>query len=187
MTETGEIGPRRGGMWRVAGWAAAGSLLLWPWLAGFPWTLSDYLFVATAAATIGLVVELAVRLSRDLAYRAGAVLAVLASALLVWVNGAVGFLGSEDNPANLVFAAVILTAVAGAALAGFRAAGVSRAMFAAAALQLLIGAAAIPMGWAPPGLNGLYEVVIGTTLFGSLWLLAAGLFRRAARAARGRG
>ena len=35
-------------------------------------------------------------------------------------------------------------------------------------------------GFASPGAGGLYEVVMGTTLFGSMWLVSAGLFRKAA-------
>jgi hypothetical protein len=54
------------------------------------------------------------------------------------------------------------------------------AMFAAAAAQLLVGVMALGMGWASPGEAGLYEVVLGTTAFGGLWLVAGGLFRRAA-------
>ena len=51
------------------------------------------------------------------------------------------------------------------------------AMLAAAFVQLAIGALAIPMGWASPGSQGLYEVLLGSTLFIGLWLVAAGLFR----------
>jgi len=36
------------------------------------------------------------------------------------------------------------------------------------------------MGWASPGSEGVYEVVLGTGLFTPLWLLSAWLFRKAA-------
>ena len=110
---------------------------------------------------------------------AGAALAVAATFLLIWVNGAVGFLGNEDNPANLLFLGVIAVAVLGAVFADFQPAGMARAMFAAAAAQALVGVAALAFGLGSPGYDGLYEVVMGTTLFGALWLISGALFRKA--------
>ena len=167
--------------WRILGWGGAACLLLVPLAAHFPWTLSDFIVAAVMLGTAGAALELAVRFSRgSLAYRAGAAFAVAAAFLLVWVNGAVGFLGDEGNPANLVFVAVLAIALFGAVLARFRAAGMARAMFAAAGAQLLIGGIAIPLGWASPGNAGLYEVAMGTTLFTALWLVSAALFRKTA-------
>jgi hypothetical protein len=111
-----------------------------------------------------VLIELAARASGSLAYRAGVVVAVGASVMLLWVNGAVGFLGDEDNPANLIFGAVLLTVAIGAFVARFRAAGMARAMFAAAGVQLLIGVIALAAGLGSQGYAGLYEVVMGTTL-----------------------
>ena len=167
--------------WRILGWGTAACLLLLPLVAGAPWTPSDYIVAACMLGSVGLVIELAVRASASWSYRAGAACAIGAAVLLFWVNGAVGFLGDEDNPANLVFAAVIATAAIGAALARFRPAGMARAMFAAAALQVLIGVVALAAGLGSPGAAGIYEAVLGTTLFATLWLIAAALFRKAAR------
>src|ERR1044072_7893648 len=109
--------------WRILGWGGAACLLLVPLAAHFPWTLSDFIVAAVMLGTAGAALELAVRFSRgSLAYRAGAAFAVAAAFLLVWVNGAVGFLGDEGNPANLVFVAVLAIALFGAVLARFRSA-----------------------------------------------------------------
>lgn len=173
-------GGRRGIPWRLIGWGAVAAVLMLPLIAKAPWTLSDYVVAGVILGGAGLVLELVVRASDSLAYRAGALAAVAASVLLFWVNGAVGFLGNEDNPANLVFFGVIAIAILGSLLAGFRAAGTSRAMFAAAAAQLVIGVIALPAGWASPGADGIREVVVGTSVFTALWLLSGGLFRKAA-------
>ncbi|RHW18895.1 hypothetical protein D1610_01765 [Sphingomonas gilva] len=177
---TTEIKGRRGIPWRIIGWGGVAFILLLPLIANAPWTVSDYLFMGLMLGCAGLVLELAVRASGNIAYRAGVGVAVAASFLLVWVNGAVGFLGNEDNPANLIFFGVIAVAVVGSAFAGFRSAGMAFTMFTAAACQILIGLVALPAGWASPGGNGLYEVVMGTTVFASLWLISAALFRKAA-------
>jgi hypothetical protein len=106
---------------------------------------------------------------------------VLAGFGLVWVNLAVGFLGDEGNPANLMFLAVLGVAVGGAVLSRARPAAMARTMLAAAAAQVLVAGVGYAAGWASPGGQGVFEVVMGSTLFGGLWLLAAALFGWAAR------
>lgn len=96
------------------------------------------------------------------------------------MNGAVGFFGSEDNPANLIFFGVLAIAVLGSALAGFQSAGMARTMFATATAQVLVGVIVLAAGFGSPGYDGLYEAVMGTSVFAALWLISASLFRRAA-------
>ena len=179
MTNTTD-GGRRGLPWRLIGWGAVGLILLLPLVTRAPWTLFDYVVAGVLLGGAGLVLELVVRAAGRLSYRAGALLAVAAAFGLIWVNGAVGFLGNEDNPANLMFFGVIAVAVAGSALSGFKAAGMAWAMFAAAAAQASVGVIALALKMGSTGNDGLYEVVLGTSLFGALWLISGGLFRRAA-------
>jgi hypothetical protein len=182
MTNTNSIDTaRRGIPWRLIGWSIPVVLLLLPLVLRAPWTVGDFVFAALAMGFVGVLLELVVRSSTNLAYRAGAALAVAAAFLLVWVNGAVGFLGDEGNPANLLFFGVIAVALLGAVAARFRAGGMALAMLAAAALQIAIGALAVPLGWGAPGYAGIYEAVLGTGMFATLWLLSAGLFRKAAQ------
>lgn len=171
----------KGMPWRLIGWSIPLILLLLPLVSGAPWTLSDYLVMGMMFLVAGLAVELAMRASVDMAYRAGAALAVSAAFLLIWVNLAVGFLGSEDNPVNRIFFALLGLGLLGSLLAGFRAAGMVRAMLAVAAGQAAIGVAALAGGWGSPGAQGLYEILMGTGLFTSLWLAAAWLFALSTR------
>ncbi|HRJ63648.1 hypothetical protein [Brevundimonas sp. UBA2416] len=182
MTTQTERGPR-GLLWRRIGWGAAALILLLPLITGAPWTLFDYIVAGALLGGAGLVLELVVWASGSLAYRAGAGLALAAAFLLIWVNGAVGFLGNEDNPANLMFAGVIAVAVLGSVIAGFKAKGMAWAMSAAAAAQVSVGVIALARGWTSPGNAGLYEVVMGTSVFSAMWILSGGLFRTAAEKA----
>jgi hypothetical protein len=166
--------------WRMIGWGAAGFILLLPLIAKAPWTLSDFVVMGVLLGMVGTALEIAVRVSRSGGYRAGAALAVAAGFLLTWVNLAVGFLGSEDNPANAMFISVLGIAIAGAFVAGSDAARMARAMFATAAAQILAGAVGLAAGLASRGPQGIYEVAMGTSLFAGLWLASASLFRRAA-------
>jgi hypothetical protein len=173
-------GAQRARLWRVAAWALAGGALLAPLILRAPWTGADYVTAAVLLGGLGVVVELVVRASGDVAYRTGAAVAIAAGVLLVLVNGAVGFLGSEDNPANLIFLGVLGIAAAGSVLAGFRPAEMAWAMYVTAAVQVLAGAGALAAGLGSPGFDGVYEVVLGTSLFSAMWLVSAALFRRAA-------
>jgi hypothetical protein len=151
---------------------------------GWRWGAFDFAFAALLLYGTAGLIDLAIRKGGSLAYRLGAAVALLVSFLLVWVNGAVGVIGDEDNPANLMFIAIILVALAGSALARFRARGMARAMLLACLLTAAIAAAAPVLGRGadePPGTVGL-TLLIGN--FAALWGLSAALFAKAARDAR---
>jgi hypothetical protein len=119
------------------------------------------------------------------AYRIGAALALAAGLLQVWINLAVGIVGSEDNPQNQGFFMIVAAAAACAFTARLSAEGMARAMLAIACLQALLGAA---IATAPitarvePG--GPAGVLALSAAFAALWLASAGAFHRSARLAR---
>lgn len=167
--------------WRIIGWGGAAALLLVPLVANAPWSLSDYIFGAAVFATVGGTFELAVSKSGNAWYRGGVAAALATAFLLVWINGAVGIIGNEANPANLMFLGIIGVAVVGAVIARFEAAGMARAMAVTALAESLVGVIfffARPGATEPPGLPG---VLVPIGLFALAWLLSAWLFRKAAR------
>lgn len=108
---------------------------------------------------------------RPTAYHGACALALLAAFLLIWVNGAVGILGSENNPLNLIYAGVVAVAAIGALASGFAPRGMARAMQFAAAAQAVVGVIALAFGYFTP---------LVTAVFMALWLGSAALFRKAA-------
>jgi hypothetical protein len=167
--------------WRPILWAGAYSLLLVPRFAGWPWTLSDYVFAGTIFAVVGATFELAARKSADKWYRRGVAIALAATFLLVWINGAVGIIGREDNPANLMFFLVIAIAVVCAVATRLRASGMALAMGIAALAELAVGAIVLVMRLGasePPGLTGVLAVIFAFTI---MFLLSAWSFLKAAR------
>lgn len=163
--------------WRIAGWSMSVLLLLLPlatmrFTDEVKWSASDFVVAAVLFGSVGLAFELIVRKSSSLAYRAGAALAILAAFLTIWVNGAVGMIGSEDNPYNLLFGGVLLLALIGAILARFRAGGMVYAMAAAAVAQA---------GLAAFGLSTDVRGAVFSMAFAAPWLVAAASFRKAAQ------
>jgi len=174
---------------RLIGWTLVAGLLITPAIAmrfteEVQWTTSDFIFAGAVLIGAGAVAELAVRASSAWPYRIGAGLAVLASVLLLWINGAVGIIGSEDHPANLLYLGVILTAFVGAVASRFRPAGMSLSMTSAAVIQAVIGVLAVLRGWGEGSENWPRPVIVLSIIFGLIWLASAALFRRVARAHR---
>lgn len=164
-----------GGRWRIAGWGIAVGVLLLPFAAmqltsQVDWTAADFVFAAVLIGGVGLLFELTVRMTCNHSYRAGVALALAASFLTIWATGAVGIIGDEGNPLNLMFGGVLAIALLGSALGGFRARAMAWAMLVAAAAQFV----ASTIGMLTDLLGGIYS-----TLFVALWLASAAMFRRA--------
>jgi hypothetical protein len=133
----------------------------------------------------GLTFDLAVRMTPNTAYHAAAGLALTAALILVWVNGAVGLIGSEDNPANLLYGGVLAVGIIGAGIARFRPHGMARALFATALAQALVPVIALTIGkpqvTSAEALLGILGVLGLNAFFILLFVGSALLFRRAAR------
>jgi hypothetical protein len=117
-------------------------------------------------------------------YRIGIAVALAASFLEIWINLAVGIVGSEDNPVNQGFYLVVATAAACAFTARLRVDLMARAMLAVAGVQALL-AAAIATAPATARIDPMAPlgVLALSGGFAALWLAAAALFHRSARLA----
>lgn len=143
------------------------------------WSPFDFVFAAGVLLTPALLYQLTARRTTSLAYRGGAGVALLTAVLIVWLTCAVGIIGNEANPANAMYFGVLLVALLGSLLARFRPAGMSMAMYAAAAAVAVVGAIALVGGMAAPE-GGPIEVVGATGMFVVLFAGSAVLFQQAA-------
>ena len=150
------------------------------------WSVSDFVIAGALLFGAGLAYVLVARMGSNGSYRLGAAVAVVAGLLLIWGNLAVGFIGSEDNPANLLYGGVLAVAAVGALGARFRPLGMARAMFAAALTQLLVPLVAAAI-WRPELNRGMLYVLALNTLFAGIWVASGWLFRRAGRSAQAAG
>ncbi len=168
---------------RMAVWGGAAALMLAPAVATqvtdeMAWDSTDFILVATLLAAACGAWELAIRKTGSWAYSAGAIVAAGTAFLLFLVNGAVGFIGNESDPVNLVFFGVLTVAFGGAIIVRFRPEGMARAMAVTAGAQVAAGALGVMM---VPDVRGF---LLGTAMFVPLWLLSSRLFARAAREER---
>lgn len=164
--------------WRIAGWALVPAILLVPLIAmrftdSVRWTAFDFIMAAVLLSGTAALFEIALRMSRHAAYRVGAALALATAFLLVWVNLAVGIIGSEDHAANLLYVAVLVLGFVGVLAARFEPRGMAFTLAGMAGAQALIAVGTLALGW--------WQAAILTLVFAGLWLLSAGLFRKAAR------
>lgn len=185
MAEAEQKAGRNVGL-RVAAWAAAiAAVLAVPFTAmqfsgEVNWTAFDFILVAVLLGAIGAAYELAAARG-SLTYRAGVAVAVAAGVMLFVVSGAVGVIGSEDDPANMLYVGLIVLTALGAALSGFRAGRLAMILYAAAGAQVLIATVALVAGWGQDTHIYPWDIVGATGFFTVMWVLAAGLFGRAAR------
>lgn len=173
---TGSTG-KGGARWRALMWGGAAGLLLLPLVAmqftdEVRWTGGDFVFAAAMLATACGAYELGTRLSRRTSYRAGVAVAVLTSFVLVWINLAVGIIGGERNPANLMFFGVVALAIAGAVVARGRPQGMAIAMALTAGAMAAVAIVILAAGWN----TGAWVLSAG---FAVPWLASAAMFRKA--------
>jgi hypothetical protein len=161
---------------------ATAFILLLPLLAAPAWTLFDFVFASALIFGTGLTYVLVARKAGNIAYRAAVGIALAAAFLLVWLTGAVGIIGSEDNNANSMYFGVLAVGIIGAIVTRFRPHGMARALLATALAQALVAVIVLIIGlgspWSPPGVLG---TLILNGFFAALFVGSALLFRYAAR------
>jgi hypothetical protein len=146
------------------------------------WTLFDFVFAGTLIFGTGLLFEVArKKAAGNGAYKLAAGAALAAVFFLIWINGAVGIIGSETNPLNLMYFGVVGIAFLGALIARFRPQGMARALFAAAIAQAIIPVIALVgnpqvISTEAPGVVGVLAL---NSCFVILFVGSALLFRRA--------
>ncbi|MEA1882091.1 MAG: hypothetical protein U9N31_06800 [Candidatus Marinimicrobia bacterium] len=167
---------------------ATGIILLLPLIAmqftdEVVWDLADFAAAGVLLFGTGLAYELMARKGGTVAYRAAVGVALATVFLLVWVNAAVGIIGSENNDANLMYFGVLSVGIIGAILARLQPLGMARALFVTALAQALVPVIALTI-WQPTswGAAGVFGVFVLNAFFVMLLVGSALLFKRAAYA-----
>ena len=114
-------------------------------------------------------------------YKTALVLAIATVLILFWVIGAVGVLGADGDPADLMYIGVLAVGVTGAIIVRFQPMGMARAMIATALAQTLVTVIALIIGKQDAPYMSVFEIVSLNSFFVSLFLGSARLFQKAAR------
>jgi len=145
------------------------------------WEWGDFTVAGALLLAAGLMYELVARTMDKIVYRIAVGVAVGAALLLVWMNLAVGIIGSEDNLANLMYIGVLAVGIIGAIIARLQPHGMARALFVMALAQALVAVIALIAGWGSTAPIWPWDILILTGFFAALWFGSALLFRKAAR------
>lgn len=142
------------------------------------WSAGDFLFAFLLLFGTGFCYILMSRFGSDNLYKSGLALSLLSGLFLIWSNGAVGLIGSEDNLINLSYYAVIVLGIGGSLISGFRSAGMMYTLMGMAYVQLVITYMAILTGAHDLPHSSVTEILQVNGFFICLYLFAALLFRQ---------
>jgi len=118
--------------------------------------------------------------TRTGAYRIAFGVGLAGMLFLGWVSGAVGIIGSENQPVNLMYWAVPAVLLIGSLISRFKPRGMARTLFATALVQVLVPVVALiispEVSWGNVGVIGVFVV---NSIFALMFVGSALLFRRA--------
>jgi len=137
------------------------------------WGPEDFAILGALLVLLCVTVELAARVSSKRYFLAGVVLAGIGGFALIFINLAVGIIGSEEDPRNLVYYAIPALGFLGAIVGRFRSTVLIRLLMVMTAIQL--SAAFL----APADMVRI--MIPFTGLFVGLWLSSALLIQRSTR------
>lgn len=141
------------------------------------WDTTDYVIATTLLTSCALVTWLITRNARSLWHILAGTLAALGGLLLVWMQLAVGLVGSGEHPINQAMGLVLAAGGIGATLSRFRASGMRTTMLAVAGTQMSLGA----LGFILLTPDMFSDVFLVTTFFAGIWTGSAFLFHLAYR------
>ncbi|MDZ4805068.1 MAG: hypothetical protein SGI90_09430 [Candidatus Eisenbacteria bacterium] len=147
------------------------------------WNVGDFIVMGALLFGTGLVYEFVAGRSSNGVYRFAVGLSAVTSLLLIWVNLAVGIIGSEDNSANLMYGAVLAVGFLGAIASRLEPQGMAKVLFSMSFVQLLIPFVALLVWQGDMAFEPGVVVTFGANaLFVVLFAGAGLLFRQAGTA-----
>lgn len=144
---------------------------------GVNWSLFDFIFAGTMIFGTGTAYLLVAKRSPTVTYRVAAGLALFATFILIWINGAVGIVGDSD--VNVLYAGVLAVGFFSAIVARLKPLGMSWGLFAMAVAQMAVPVIALILK-TPDFSPGVLQVFVLNGVFAMLFVGSGMLFRQAA-------
>jgi hypothetical protein len=143
------------------------------------WSPFDFVAAWVLWFSAGFTYRLIARKQGNTMYRAAVGVAVATALFLVWANLAVGLIGNEDNPANLMYIGVLAVGFIGAIISRLQPQGMSLVLFALAFAQMLVAVIALIARLDLSPESSVAEILGVNIFFAILWSGSALLFRNA--------
>ncbi|HLO91985.1 MAG TPA: hypothetical protein VK172_12550 [Lentimicrobium sp.] len=138
------------------------------------WSVIDYIIVWLLLFGAGVTFRLLTRKKSRLTYRIGIGLAVLTGLFMMWVNLAVGIVGSGPNAANLMYAGILVIGMIGAIVSKFKPNGLANTLFIVATLNSMLCIFAVLMDKRAVGEDSTWQIIAFNCFFIVMWI-ASGL------------
>lgn len=147
------------------------------------WSAADFVIAGAILFGTGLAFELVARKAGTTAYKAAFGMGLAAGFFIIWLSGAVGIIGNEDHPANIMYAGVLAVGFFSAILSLFKAKRMAYAMLATAVAHSIVTVAALVIVIQESGYawDGAGKTLMLNLFFVALWSGSAYLFRAASR------
>ncbi|NUM25256.1 MAG: hypothetical protein HUU49_01360 [Candidatus Buchananbacteria bacterium] len=143
------------------------------------WSLFDFILMGGLMFGAALAYELITKQANTPTFKTAVAIALATAFLLVWINGAVGIIGSENNPANLLYFGVLAVGFIGTIIARLKPRKMSFVLFATALTQALVPVIALTI-WQPAFSPGVIAVFVLNAFFVLLFIVSGLLFKHAA-------
>ena len=140
------------------------------------WTLLDFVFAGALIFGTGFAYMVVTRNAEELAYRIAVGFFLFTGLILIWINLAVGIIGSEDNMINLLYYIVLATGVIGAIVSRFQIQGMIVSMFSCAIAVGIITIIYFLTGMKLAPESSLIEVLAMNGFFAFLFAVSGLLF-----------
>lgn len=142
------------------------------------WNLFDFVVAFILLMGTGLTFVIVTRKTANFVYKFAVGSALGTAFLMVWTNLAVGIIGNENNPANLMYLGVLGVGIIGSVIVRLRAHRMTIVLFVTALANAVAAIIAIIAKWGSP-YNGSLEILMINAFFIVLWTISALLFRAA--------
>ena len=135
-----------------------------------------------ALILIGIIIAVVLTWKNKSGIRSALGLALFTSFLIVWMNAAVGIIGSEENRINIIYYGLVIFSIIWVMFENYSVLGFARSMFASMIVAVLLGVSVMIIA----GINGvsfigLIQIAALNGMFATLYGISALLFRRSAQ------
>lgn len=144
------------------------------------WTVSDFIFAGVLLFSTGFSYLFITFKSVNIIYKIAVAFALFSGLFLIWVNLAVGIIGPENNPINLLYFGVIAVGLIGALIAKFESQKLVYTMFSMALATMFVAITALFNSIQHAPGSSVIEILAVNGFFITIFIISALLFRFAA-------